>query len=107
MRFKVGDIVKVRDYMDLLAEYGSDEFGNIKTPNPFLNSMLITCGHFYIVTKVVHIQTTPEVGGYYLKHVVDNEMCEPEYMYDDDVLESNAYVLGKYGYEPKEDKYEI
>lgn len=49
MKFSVGDIVRVRDWDDLMAEFGEDVQGNIPAPYVFVQNMRKYCGRkFYI-----------------------------------------------------------
>lgn len=43
--FKVGDVVKVREWQDMLAEFGIDENCCIPCEEYFTESMKVFCGH--------------------------------------------------------------
>lgn len=51
MKYKVGDIVRVRDWDDMVKEFGTDDYG-IKTIVPFVEKMRRFCGKEYMIKKV-------------------------------------------------------
>ncbi len=50
--FKVGDRVVVRDWDDMVAEYGVDKWGNIAKDSMFVSGMKHLCGRTATVTRV-------------------------------------------------------
>lgn len=50
--FKVGDRVVVRDWDDMVAEYGVDKWGNIAKDSLFVSGMKHLCGRTATVTRV-------------------------------------------------------
>jgi len=51
-KFKVGDIVRVRDWEDLKEEIGLDEYGDIASNVCFIKSMFQYCGKEFEIKKV-------------------------------------------------------
>lgn len=54
MKYKVGDIIRVRDWDDMERQYGTDSDGDIRLPDGwwFKNSMKPFCGKDYKISKV-------------------------------------------------------
>ena len=51
MKYKVGDKVRVRDWDDMVKEFGTDDYG-IKTKVAFVEKMRKFCGKEYMIKKV-------------------------------------------------------
>lgn len=52
MRYKVGDKVKVREWDDMIVEFGTDEDGDIKCRLFFIADMKKYCGKEMTVSRV-------------------------------------------------------
>lgn len=52
MQHKVGDWVRIRQWDDMAAEYGLNEFETILVPLGFTNTMREFCGHWGRITRV-------------------------------------------------------
>ena len=67
MKFKVGDLVKVKSWTDLAKEIPSDDDGNLETPCCFPVRMRVYCGNVYRVHRafcengnnIYELETTP------------------------------------------------
>lgn len=52
MQYKVGDWVRIRQWDDMAAEYGLNEFETILVPLGFTDTMREFCGHWGRITRV-------------------------------------------------------
>lgn len=81
MQHKVGDWVRIRQWDDMEAEYGLNEFGNILVPLMFDRNMRNFCGHWGRITCVyeddydIEFSFAPNGCGW------GDEMLEPEPVY--------------------------
>ena len=53
MQYKVGDWVRIRQWDDMKAEYGLDEYGNILVPLIFTDTMREYCGRWGRINVVM------------------------------------------------------
>ena len=81
MQHKVGDWVRIRQWDDMAAEYGLNEFETILVPLGFTDTMREFCGHWGRITCVYE-------GSYDIKFLFapsgwswNDEMIEPEPVY--------------------------
>ena len=63
--YNVGDKVTIRQWDDMAAEFGLDEYGDIKVPNFFTMYMKKYCGQTF---PIVHVNryTSPKFDSYFL-----------------------------------------
>ena len=63
--YNVGDKVTIRQWDDMAAEFGLNEFGNIRVPNVFTESMKRYCGQ---TLPIIHVRRykPPRFDSYYL-----------------------------------------
>lgn len=54
MTFQVGDIVKIREWDDMLEEYGLNEWGSIRCTFHFVSEMKILCGQRFKVVDITY-----------------------------------------------------
>ena len=52
MRFDVGDRVVIRDWDDMEAEFGCDDYGNIMCDKVFLDEMRFLCGQEFVIEQI-------------------------------------------------------
>lgn len=75
MRYKVGDKVKVREWDDMMVEFGTDEDGDIKCRLFFVADMKNYCGEDMTVSGVSDVSYKMEEDhGYYVW--TDDMLCE-------------------------------
>lgn len=91
MKFKLGDIVKVRSWKDMECEFGKDRNGEIPLHCCFARSMKGYCGEFLIIREVF-----PEC--YYM---MDMDNINVGFAWSDDMLENTAYQTINGEYVPK------
>ncbi len=68
MKYKIGDVVKIRSWEDMENQYGLDEDGDIACPGVFTQDMRELCGRevgivdvfFVNYNKPMHIYQTSE-----------------------------------------------
>lgn len=51
MQYKVGDVVRIRDWDDLVVEFGEGDC-DIPCPFTFISEMIVFCGKEYVVSKI-------------------------------------------------------
>lgn len=86
MRFKEGDIVKVRSWKDMECEFGKDRNGEIPCHCTFVRGMEKYCGEFLIIEYV-------SSDCYYVMNA--------GFSWSDDMLENTAYQKFNGEYVPK------
>ncbi len=106
MKYKVGDKVRVRQWDDMVKEFGVDEFGNIntKTGYYFIRQMKEFCGGVYEIYSVLE-------KSYYLK---DGDKYIHHWYFTDDMLENGVppslkpsllfFIDNKFAFELKDGK---
>lgn len=94
MRFKLGDIVKVRSWKDMECEFGKNGNDDIPCHCDFVRPMEKYCGEFLIIRDVSVLGS----GCYYLMNM-DN--IDVGYSWSDDMLENTAYQTINGEYVPK------
>ena len=62
--YNVGDKVTIRQWDDMAAEFGLDEFGGIKVPKTFTEPMKKYCGQTLPIVRVSHY--APQVFDSYI-----------------------------------------
>ena len=84
MKFKVGDKVKVREWDDMIAEFGETPYGDIRCAPliDFTPKMKEFCGREVTICSVRHSDTSPNTFRYFIKEDDGNwvwvsEMFEP------------------------------
>ena len=63
--YHVGDKVTIRQWEDMESEFGLNEFGDIKVPKFFTESMKQYCGQTLPIVHVFHY-APPKFDSYYL-----------------------------------------
>lgn len=91
MRFKKGDIVKVRSWKDMECEFGKDVRGNIPCRCDFVDEMKKYCGEFLIIIAIS--------SDCYFVTNMDN--IDVGFTWSDDMLENTAYQKFNGEYVPK------
>ena len=92
MQHKVGDWVRIRQWDDMAAEYGLNEFENILVPLGFTDTMREFCGHWGRITRVygcsysIKFLSAPNNWSWNDEMMLNNwswndEMIEPEPVY--------------------------
>ena len=81
MQHKVGDWVRIRQWDDMEAEYGLDEYGRIMVPLKFANGMRGSCGHWGRITHVYENNYNIEFSFAPNGWSWGDEMLEPEPVY--------------------------
>ena len=81
MQHKIGDWVRIRQWDDMEAEYGLDEYGNILVPLIFIDRMRKFCGHWGRITSVYGHSYGIEFSSCSSGRSWGNEMLEPEPVY--------------------------
>lgn len=76
MRYKVGDKVKVREWGNMVEQYGTDEDGDIDCDLCFLTDMKKYCGKEMTISKVdfLHYRMEEDHGKFIWS---DDMLCEP------------------------------
>lgn len=65
-RFKVGDLVRVREWDDMAKEFGVNLFGNIECRPTFVDNMKCYCGGVYKILRDTRLSYVLEgTGGYF------------------------------------------
>lgn len=72
MSFKVGDLVRIREYDDLLEEYGYED-GEIATRYGFIEEMKYMCGKEFVIE---YIEEDGEVKGHNDTWTITTEVIE-------------------------------
>lgn len=86
MQYKVGDVVRIREWDDLAAEFG-EKYGDIPCPFAFISDMREFCGNEYVISEVrsttgiyhgedvqkLFFESTDDIGDY----AVSGQMVEP------------------------------
>lgn len=91
MKFKLGDVVKVRSWKDMVCEFGKNGNGDIPCHCDFVTSMEKYCGEFLIIRNVF--------SNYYFMMDMDN--IDVGFSWSDDMLENTAYQTFNGEYVPK------
>jgi hypothetical protein len=52
VKFKEGDRIIVKDWSEMVDEFGIDKYGNIPCENTFLKEMKILCGKIFTISTV-------------------------------------------------------
>lgn len=91
MKFKLGDIVKVRSWKDMVCEFGKDRNNDIPCLHTFVDEMDQYCGEFLIIRKV-------SSDKYYM---MDMDNINIAFSWSDDMLENTAYQTFNGEYVPK------
>lgn len=91
MRFKEGDIVKVRSWKDMECEFGKNENNDIPCLHTFVDEMEKYCGEFLIIRSV-------SFNSYYM---MDMYHINIGFSWSDDMLENTAYQIFNGEYVPK------
>ena len=96
-KYKPGDRVRIRDWDDMAAEYGLDEYESIKIPCSFTDEMRTLCGRELTVKHSAYF-TYPNINTYVYKFAendggwnwynIGEEMLEPV------VIEPEPEVFG-------------
>ena len=60
----VGDVLRIRDWDDMLNEYGPDGFGGICTPKAFAKEMRYLCGKIITIKSINHLGEINSVEGF-------------------------------------------
>ena len=81
MNYKIGDWVRIRQWDDMEAEYGLDEYGSILVPLIFTDSMRKFCGHWGRITCVYEENYDIEFSFTSNSCSWGDEMLEPEPVY--------------------------
>lgn len=81
MQYKVGDWVRIRQWDDMKAEYGLDEYGNILVPLIFTDTMREFCGHWGRITRVYECSYDIDFWSVLSNWRWGDEMLEPEPVY--------------------------
>lgn len=100
MEFKVGDVVRIRQWDDMLNEYGKDSDGDIVCSHNtiFCSSMKYLCGKIFIIEgfddeQIYGLDEADKDGWKIIP-----EMLEPAVLDDtplnDDISNINEYLLG-------------
>lgn len=78
MKYKVGDKVRVRQWDDMVKEFGVDKFGNIKTKTGahFLTRMKEFCGGVYEIRSVLATSYWLKDGDKFIHWYFTDEMLE-------------------------------
>ena len=81
MQYKVGDWVRIRQWDDMKAEYGLDEYGNILIPLIFTDTMREYCGRWGKITCVYDHSYDIDFLSVLSSWSWGDEMLEPEPVY--------------------------
>lgn len=81
MQYKVGDWVRIRQWDDMEAEYGLDEYGNILVPLVFTDTMREYCGRWGKITCVYECSYDIDFLSVLSNWSWGDEMLEPEPVY--------------------------
>lgn len=81
MQYKVGDWVRIRQWDDMEAEYGLDEYGNILIPLIFTDAMREYCGRWGKITCVYKHSYDIDFLSVLSNWSWGDEMLEPEPVY--------------------------
>lgn len=81
MQYKVGDWVRIRQWDDMKAEYGLDEYGNILIPLIFTDPMREYCGRWGKITCVYECSYDIDFLSVLSDWSWGDEMLEPEPVY--------------------------
>ena len=91
MRFKKGDIVKVRSWKDMECEFGKNGNDDIPCRWDFVRDMEKYCGEFLIIRDI-------SFDAYYM---MDMDNINVGFSWSDDMLENTAYQTINGEYVPK------
>ena len=91
MRFKLGDIVKVRSWKDMECEFGKNGNDDIPCHCDFVREMEKYCGEFLIIEYV-------SSDCYYVMNI---DHTDVGFLWSDDMLENTAYQTINGEYVPK------
>lgn len=62
-KFELWDVVRVKDYEEMLREFGRSRFGHIKTQFPFVSSMKYLCGQQLTIRDILEDDLIRSVEG--------------------------------------------
>lgn len=91
MKFKLGDVVKVRSWKDMECEFGKYRNDEIPCHCCFVKSMEKYCGDFLIIRDVFF-------DCYFM---MDMDNINVGFSWSDDMLENTAYQIFNGEYVPK------
>lgn len=90
MKYKIGDIVRVRSVESMIAEFRITSYGSIDVDGvPFIKEMYPSCGHEYIVQDYC-----PNFEGSYALYPVDGSAPYTGGAYVDGMLEPVSEDFG-------------
>lgn len=88
-RYKIGDELRIREWEDMVAEFGLDEFGSIDCKYSFPEDMKYLCGMDFTISEISPLQGDDEYSseeGIEMEYgwSISSDMLEPrtvEYLY--------------------------
>ena len=81
---KVGDLVRIRQWDDMLQEFGTTELGNIKCAFNFVSDMRYLCGTEFTITGIGNpsFLRTKMISGLDCSYSISIDMIEPVVFFD-------------------------
>lgn len=87
---QVGEVVRIRDWDDMAAEFGTTSCGDIRVPFGFYPAMRKLCGIEFIITRI----SDGSLCGHGTGYSISKDMVEypPDDSIDCDFSEVNDYI---------------
>lgn len=80
-KYKVGDELRIREWDDMVSEFGMSSWGNIMCKNSFNEEMRYLCGNEFTVSKIIN-------GDYFSVENIERTRQHEEYWHiSEDMLE--------------------
>lgn len=67
--YQIGDQVTIRQWDDMAAEFGFNQYGEIKIPKNFTDGMKSLCGQTFTINDVRRLSSPKKFDSYYLAGV--------------------------------------
>lgn len=93
-QFNPGDEVVIRDWDDMMEEYGENPYGNVKCRFTFTDEMEQFCGQQHTIKEIIDgevkfVHPDPEMKYYSFSTDMMRHVDDPEYTDEEEVAEAD------------------